>query len=225
MQTMSRLNPSEEVTPYGSEIDEIDTRAERICRLMQKAAQHWMEVAREVHDAKTALSKDAFPIFLEKAQLTPSIANKLLTIAKTDILYEEQSRPYLQKLEGWTTLYEVAKLPESNIKDLYIEVDRDPSQMITRSFVQKFKSRNPRSALTPFAVIAIDETHIQRLDPAELRSVRDKLDEMLRFIDQSSPLFKMKVSDKVFERLEADSLVNALEDDCDLLVESTSATH
>jgi hypothetical protein len=191
-------------TLQSIELNEIDTRAERVCRLMQKAAQHWMEVAREVHDAKVVLSKDAFPLFLQKSQLTLSIANKLLTIAKTTILYEDESKPYLRKLEGWTTLYEVAKLPASEIRMIYDEVERDPTKMITRSFVQKFKSRSAaKNAYTPVAVIAVNEDDVQRLDYDEFQQVREHLNAVQRIIDQAHPALQVRVSTKVLDRLEA----------------------
>lgn len=188
-----------------NELNELSQRAERIRLLLRKSASLWLEIAREVNDARNALSKDGFKLFLEKSSLTPAVADKMPRIAKASILYLDESKEHLNKLEGWTTLYEVSKLDETEIREMYRELQENPEQCLTRSFIQQFKTRqtsSQRNILT-IATITLSEDDVQRLDYTEYLRLRDDLDAIQRIVDRSIVAAGMTLHAKSLEKVEA----------------------
>ena len=186
------------------EFQDASERASRVSRLLKKSAETWLEIAREVNDAKNSLSKNAFDLFLQKSTLTQSISDKMPRIAQASILYLEESKEHLEKLEGWTTLYEVAKLPEDDIREMYRELRKNPEQCLTRSFIQQFKSlqNSPQRAPLTVATITLSEDDIERLDYDEYLKFRDELDAIQRIVDRSIIAASMTLHTKSLERVE-----------------------
>lgn len=204
---MNNLSPSSASLPAiaKDEFDELSQRAERIRFLLQKSASLWLEIAREVTEARNVLSKNGFELFLAKSSLTRAIADKMPRIAQASILYLDESKEHLEKLEGWTTLYEVAKLPEADVREMYRELRKNPEQCLTRSFIQQFKSQqnsSQRAALT-VATITLSEDDIKRLDYDEYLKFRDALDAIQRIVDRSITAASMTLHTKSLERVEA----------------------
>lgn len=190
-------------TPY-EEFNVISERAESIKRLLRRSAATWLQIAREVIEAKNVLSKDGFELFLTKSSLTRGTADKLPRIAQASILYLEESKEHLEKLEGWTTLYEVAKLPEADVREMYRELQKNPEQCLTRSFIQQFKSKKstaPSTSLT-IATITLSEDDVKRLDYDEYLSFRDALDAVQRIIDRSITAANISIHAKALEKVE-----------------------
>jgi len=191
-------------TPYD-EFDVISERAERIRRLLRRSAITWLQIAREVTEARNLLSKDGFELFLAKSSLTRAIADKMPRISQASILYLDESKEHLEKLEGWTTLYEVAKLPDADVKEMYRELRKNPEQSLTRSFIQQFRSQqnsSQRAALT-VATITLSEDDIKRLDYDEYLKFRDALDAIQRIVDRSIIAASMTLHTKSLEKVEA----------------------
>ena len=187
------------------EILEVVERSARVSQLLRKSASLWLEVAREVTEARNVLSKDGFELFLAKSSLTRAIADKMPRIAQASILYLDESKEHLEKLEGWTTLYEVAKLPDADVRELYRELQKNPEQCLTRSFIQQFKSQqnsSQRAALT-VATITLSEDDIKRLDYDEYLRFRDALDAIQRIVDRSIIAARMTLHTKSLEKVEA----------------------
>lgn len=204
---MNNLSPSSASLPAiaKDEFDELSQRAERIRFLLQKSASLWLEIAREVTEARNVLSKNGFELFLAKSSLTRAIADKMPRIAQASILYLDESKEHLEKLEGWTTLYEVAKLPEADVREMYRELRKNPEQCLTRSFIQQFKSQqnsSQRAALT-VGTITLSEDDIKRLDYDEYLKFRDALDAIQRIVDRSITAASMTLHTKSLERVEA----------------------
>ena len=204
---MSTLNPSHTFSRAitKEEFDELSQRAERIRLLLRKSASLWLEIAREVTEARNALSKDGFEFFLGKSSLTRAIADKMPRIAQASILYLDESKEHLEKLEGWTTLYEVAKLPDADVRELYRELQKNPEQCLTRSFIQQFKSQqnsSQRAALT-VATITLSEDDIKRLDYDEYLRFRDALDAIQRIVDRSIIAARMTFHTNSLNKVEA----------------------
>lgn len=187
------------------ELDELSERAERIRLLLRKSASLWLEIAREVTDARNVLSKDGFELFLVRSSLTRAIADKMPRIAQASILYLDESREHLEKLEGWTTLYEVAKLPEADVREMYRELRNNPEQCLTRSLIQQFKSRqnSSQSNVLKIATITLSEDDVKRLDYDEYLKFRDALDAIQRIVDRSIIAASMTLHTKSLEKLEA----------------------
>lgn len=171
----------------SAELNEIADRASRVRSLMQRSAAVWLSIAQEVNAAKRTLSKSAFDMFLQQSSLTQSIADKMPRIARASILYLDESKPHLEKLEGWTTLYEVSKLSDAETREMYSELSRNPDQPLTREFVAQFRQKKSRSQsrLLNIATVALSEDDISRLDYDEYLRFRDDLDAIQRIIDRS----------------------------------------
>jgi len=203
---MNTLNPSHTFSRAitKEEFDELSQRAERIRLLLRKSASLWLEIAREVTEARNALSKDGFELFLAKSSLTRAIADKMPRIAQASILYLDESKEHLEKLEGWTTLYEVAKLPDADVREMYRELQKNPEQCLTRSFIQQFKSlqNSPQRAPLTVATITLSEDDIERLDYDEYLKFRDDLDAIQRIVDRSIIAASMTLHTKSLERVE-----------------------
>ena len=200
-------------TPYD-EFDVISERAERIRRLLRRSAITWLQIAREVTEARDVLSKDGFELFLAKSSLTRAIADKMPRIAQANILYLDESKEHLEKLEGWTTLYEVAKLPDADVREMYRELQKDPEQCLTRSFIQQFKSQqnsSQRAALT-VASITLSEDDIKRLDYDEYLKFRDALDAIQRIVDSSIIAASITLYTKSLEKVETIILQQSVSD-------------
>jgi hypothetical protein len=183
----------------------ISERAERIRRLLRRSAITWLQIAREVTEARNLLSKDGFELFLGKSSLTRAIADKMPRISQASILYLDESKEHLEKLEGWTTLYEVAKLPDADVREMYRELQKNPEQCLTRSFIQQFKSQqnsSQRAALT-VATITLSEDDIKRLDYDEYLKFRDALDAIQRIVDRSIIAARMTLHTKSLDKVEA----------------------
>lgn len=187
-----------------AEQEDAIARAVRVSCLLKKSATLWLEVAREVTEAKNTLSKSGFELFLEKASLSQSIADKMPRIAEASILYLDESKTHLEKLEGWTTLYEVSKLPEPNVREMYKELERNPDQALTRSFIQQFKPINPNAPKPPInvATITLSEDDLQRIDYNELDRFKSDLISIQRIIDASIVAAGMRLNSKALERVE-----------------------
>ena len=221
---MNTRNPSHAFSRAitKDEFDELSQRAERIRLLLRKSASLWLEIAREVTEARNALSKDGFEFFLGKSSLTRAIADKMPRIAQASILYLDESKEHLEKLEGWTTLYEVAKLPEADVREMYRELRKTPEQCLTRSFIQQFKSRtNPsRSNVLTIATITLSEDDIKRLDYDEYLKFRDALHAIQRIVDRSIIAAKMRLHTKSLDKVEAIILQQSASD-----VDDTTEEH
>ncbi len=209
---------------------EIETRASRVRQLLSKSAMTWLDIASEVADAKAILSNTEYETFLKKSALSRPIADKLLSIAKAKILYRDESKEFLDKLEGWTTLYEVAKLDEADVRDMYRQLQKTPAQCLTRSFIQQFKERKipKNSRQLTVATIALCEDDVKRLDYNEFLKLRDNIESVSRIIDQSPLAARMTLHIKALEKAEAIVLSSSpdhsgLEEYCDS-VEITAPT-
>ena len=187
------------------ELSDIEQRANRVISLVKKSAEIWLQVATEVNDAKLKLSPIAFNQFLVRATLTPAIADKMPRIAQQLILYSENAQRHISKLEGWTTLYEVAKLPPKKISELMSTLDEQPDTVVTRAFIQQFKTSTSSNSAPPVRVaeILISEDLLMRLDFDQFLKFRDSLDEIQRIVDRSYPAASINLKTKILNELEA----------------------
>lgn len=203
------------------ELNEIDATAKELGVLLRLSTQTWLEIARKVMVAKSLFSKDGFELFLKKSSLTRAIADKMPRIAQASILYLDESKEHLEKLEGWTTLYEVAKLPEADVREMYRELQKNPEQTLTRSFIQQFKTRqkSSQSNVLTIATITLSEDDIQRLDYDEYLKFRDALDAIQRIVDRSIIAASMTLHTKSLEKVEEIILQQSASDADDTIEE------
>lgn len=187
-----------------SELKDIEARAERVSALLRKSATLWLEIAREVFDAKKILSAEAFGIFLQKACLTPGIADKMPTIAKASELYSDEAKKHIQKLEGWSTLYEVAKLTSPEKQEYFKALDADPEIDVSRAFIQSFRKTKSQihSQNIQIAQIRVSKADITRLDCDQFIEMKQKLDDIAHIFDRLSPVVSISINNNHLSEIE-----------------------
>lgn len=198
-------------------LTDIEARAERVSNLLRKSATLWLEIAREVFDAKQTLSKDAFELFLEKASLSPAIADKMPKIAKSTILYSDEAKKYVDKLEGWSTLYELAKLSSDEKRQFFNALNNDPNIVVSREFIQSFKEakRNDKKSVTIVAEVKISNDDIQRLDVDQFLEFKKMLADFTRRIDSMSPAISFELKEKTINDVERKMMNEGTDTDTD----------
>lgn len=188
-----------------NELKDIEARAERVSALLRKSARLWLDIAKEVHDARQSLSPDAYAIFLQKASLTSAIADKMPTIAKTPELYSDEAKQHVHRLEGWSTLYEAAKLKSDERAAFFDALNNDPEIDVSRAFIQSFRTTksNSSSKSILIAEVKFSESDIQRFDYEQFLELKQRLDDIARMIDRMSPAVFFSQKDAQIEKIEA----------------------
>lgn len=190
------------------ELKDIEARVQRVSALLRRSASLWLDIAKEVHDAKQSLSADAYAIFLKKASLTPAIADKMPTIAKTADLYTDEMKKHVHRFDGWSPIYESAKLKSKERDEFFKALNKDPEVEVSRKFIQSFRqtkqSNSPTSML--LAQIKFNENDIQRFDYEQFLELKQKLDDISRIIDRLSPAVSMNLNDKNISDIETSIL-------------------
>ena len=190
-------------------INDIESRAARVSSLLRTSATVWLEIAKEVYDAKLNLSSDDFSVFLQKASLTTAIADKMPRIAKTADLYSDEFKKHVQKFEGWSTLYEASKLKSDEHKELIDTLNKKPEQVVTRAFIQSFRkpSQSSKKSETVIVEIKVSDDDISRFDYDNFSELKAQIDEIQRKIDRLSPAVSITVKDEKFAKLKISSSI------------------
>ena len=187
-----------------NEQKDAEIRASKLKVLLKKSANLWLEAATQVSDAKSNLGPNADSLFLTKAALTTAIADKLLRIAIQPVLYSDEMKPHISKLEGWSTLYEASKLKKQEMSNLLSALDKDKDLVLSRSVIQSFRSNNKIIAKANMIVaqITINEDDIKRLGYDQYIKFKNDLSEIERIIDRSYPAIGLAIKEKKLEVLE-----------------------
>lgn len=185
-------------------INDIESRAARVSALLKKSATLWLEIAKEVYDAKQSLSSDDFSIFLQKSSLTTAIADKMPRIAKTADLYTDEIKKHIHKFEGWSPLHETAKLKSDERKELIDTLNLKPEIEVSRAFIQSFRkaATNTKKSETIIVEIKISNDDIARLNYDSFTEIKEQIDEIQRKIDRLSPAISMTVKDDRISKIE-----------------------
>ena len=183
--------------------NDILERASRVRVLLRKSASVWLEIAKEVYEAKQILSANDYCLFLDKASLTAAIADKMPTIAKSSELYSDKVKRHIHKFEGWSTLYEAAKLKADERTALLKSLDTNPEADVSRAFIQSFKkSTNSKSVSVIIAQLKVNESDLSRLDYDQFQDLKQQIDDFSRVIDRLSPAVSFSQSDQKITEIE-----------------------
>jgi hypothetical protein len=194
-------------------INDIESRAARVSALLKKSATVWLEIAKEVYDAKLNLSSDEFSIFLQKSSLTTAVADKMPRIAKNSDLYTDETKKHIHKFEGWSTLYEIAKLKSDERKELTDTLNKNPELVVTRAFIHSFKktSQSSKKSETVIVEIKVSDDDISRFDYDNFSDLKAQIDEIQRKIDRLSPAVSITVKDDKISKIE-NIIINSTDD-------------
>ena len=93
-------------------LKDIEQRVSRARNCLRASTTAWIGLGREFADAKTKLKPIAFERFVNEVGMTKSIADKLVIIGRRKTLFDEANIDYISTVDGWTVLYELAKLDD-----------------------------------------------------------------------------------------------------------------
>lgn len=192
---------------------DIESRAARVSSLLRTSATIWLEIAKEVYDAKLSLSSDDFSIFLQKASLTTAVADKMPRVAKTADLYSDEAKKHIQKFEGWSTLYEASKLKSDERKELLDTLNKNPDLEVSRAFIQSFRkaTKSVQKSETIIVEIKVNDADISRFNYDNFSELKTQIDEIKRKIDRLSPAINITVKDDKISKIE-NTIINQIQD-------------
>ena len=158
---------------------DVRERVKRIVALLKRSAAVWLEIAKEFCDAKVHLSQEGFEQFGLDAGFTKAVADKLVGIGKCERLYRSDSQEFTCFVDGWSTLYEVSKLADSEIDILWQTIRSKPSIKLSRTVVQNVAKGAPAEDKTIlFATIEAQKSKFDALSPDQVAFFASKLNEI-----------------------------------------------
>jgi hypothetical protein len=210
------MTTSTQILPTAPNVDnlkDIEARAARVSSLLRTSATVWLEIAKEVYDAKQSLSADDFNIFLRQASLTTAVADKMPRIAKTADLYSDEAKKHIQKFEGWSTLYEASKLNSDERKELIDHLNKNPDLEVSRAFIQSFRkaTKSVQKSETIIVEIKFNDADISRINYDQFLNLKEEIDNIRRKIDRLSPAVSITVKDDKISKIE-DTIINQSQD-------------
>jgi len=210
------MTTSTQILPTAPNVDnlkDIEARAARVSSLLRTSATVWLEIAKEVYDAKQSLSADDFNIFLRQASLTTAVADKMPRIAKTADLYSDEAKKHIQKFEGWSTLYEASKLNSDERKELIDHLNKNPDLEVSRAFIQSLRkaTKSVQKSETIIVEIKFNDADISRINYDQFLNFKEEIDDIRRKIDRLSPAVNIAVKDNQISKIE-EIIVNQIQD-------------
>lgn len=177
-------------------IADIQERVKRVTALLKRSAAIWLEIGEEFGTAKRQLKPLAYERFINDTGITKSVADKLVAIGRCRRLYAQDSEPFIASIEGWSPLYEISKLKESQIDSLWETLGSNPSIRLTREVVQNIANGNTvDDKVIVFASIEAQKSKLDRLTPLQAKEFSVKLDEINVIFGNTPKAFVWKKRD------------------------------
>src|SRR5262245_56374303 len=124
-------------------LTDIENRVKNVKSCFKTATSAWLNVAKQFAQAKADLTQIAFERFVNDVGLTKAVSDKLLIIGGRRIMYDPSVIDHISTAEGWTVLYELAKLDDKKIEEVVGLVKSDPSVHLTRALIQNIANNRP----------------------------------------------------------------------------------
>ena len=185
------------------ELAEVKKRVTRVQSLLRKSAALWLDVAKEFVEAKSSLKQRAYERFVSDVGFTIGVANKLIGIGKCKRLYQAEAAQFIGFVEGWSTLYEVSKLEDHEIDQLWNELATDSKLRLSRAVVQSVASGHS-AADKNLVYVTIDgqESAVSSLTPKQIQDFEGILDELKHMGGGSGSVFRVHVGKEAIKKLE-----------------------
>jgi hypothetical protein len=177
------------VTLSTDVLNDIEKRVSRVRICLRASTSAWLEVAREFADAKTKLRSIAFERFINEVGVTKSIADKLLIIGRRKILFDDSIIDYISTVDGWTVLYELAKLDDKKVAEVVDVLRSTPSLRLTRDLIYNVaNNRQLNEKAIVLASIEIDSSKLKTVTKAQSDLIATKLAEIDRLLSDARSL-------------------------------------
>ncbi len=192
---MSKNETSANSNLTETDLADIEGRVKAVRVLLSRSANAWLDIASLFKEAKSQLSQHAFERFINDSGFTKSVADKLIIVGKCNALYRESVRELVGFIDGWATLYEVAKLKSDQMDRLWDELRRDPSLRLSRTLVQNIADGNdPNDKRVVFIKVEAQKSKLVALTETQVIDFKKKLQEMKQLFSGVAKTFVVKES-------------------------------
>ncbi len=146
--------------------DPVESTIHAIRATMSHSSHAWLYIGEKIYQAKQRLSNQEFQRVYKELGFTIAQTDKLLKIGEDhDRLSDDQIIPYLYNT-GWTNLYELSHLTDSQLASLIETLKSDPHQSMTREFIRGF--RTGLAPVTTGATVSLVSISIAESDLSHL---------------------------------------------------------
>jgi hypothetical protein len=193
--TIVNMNAKSNISPEV--LSEIQKRVDRVHGFLKQATSAWLSIAREFAFAREALSQLAYERFVNDVGITKAVADKLVRIGQSKVFFVEENLSALSSVEGWTVLYELAKLEQKQITSLLEVVANDRDKKLTRELVHNFANNKALDAKRlVVASIEVDEEKLKAMSFEQFNEVKKRIDALDAEIGRINAGFVLKSRSK-----------------------------
>jgi hypothetical protein len=180
---------------------DISKRVVRVQSYLQTSSESWLAVAEEFSVAKKKLSTKAYQRFAIEAGFTTNVAEKLQKVGSQSIFYDPQIKKYLASADGWTVLYELAKLDQSKINTV-IDHLKTGSKKLTRDFILNIANNRSLDEKTiVLASLEVTSSKLASLTQQQYADVNRKIAEIEQIISTKSTVVAFRKREKSLQSL------------------------
>ena len=191
-------------------LSDIEERVFRVRRCLRTSTSAWLEVAREFADAKTKLKSIAFERFVNEVGVTKSIADKLVIVGRRPLLFDEAIIDYISTADGWTVLYELAKLDDKKVAEVVDVVRSNPSLRLTRDLIYNVANNRPlNEKVIVLASIEIDSSKLKTVTKAQSDLIATRLADIDRLLSDAHTLVSYRKRSNSVTRVETAAGANS----------------
>jgi hypothetical protein len=191
-------------------LSDIEDRVSRVRNCLRTSTSAWLEVAREFADAKTKLKSIAFERFVNEVGVTKSIADKLVIVGRRSVLFDEKIIDYISTAEGWTVLYELAKLDDKKVAEVVELVRSNPSLRLTRDLIYNVANNRPlNEKVIVLASIEIDSSKLKTVTKAQSDLIATRLADIDRLLSDAHTLVSYRKRSSSVTRVETAAGANS----------------
>ena len=191
-------------------LKDIEQRVSRARNCLRASTTAWIGLGREFADAKTKLKPIAFERFVNEVGMTKSIADKLVIIGRRKTLFDEANIDYISTVDGWTVLYELAKLDDKKVADVVDVLRSDPSQGLTRDLIYNVANNRPlKEKAIVLASIEIDSSKLKTVTKPQSDLIATKLTEIDRLLSDARSLVSYRTRSSSVTKIETAAQANS----------------
>lgn len=184
------------------ELNDIQLRVDRVRAYMKQSTSAWLSIAAEFSYAKQKFKTLAYQKFVIDCGFTTSVADKLAKIGSCAVLHSEEKLPLVSSAEGWTVLYELAKLDPKQINSLLDVVANDNDKKLTRELIHNFTNNKPLDAKRlVVASIELDEEKLKSMSYEQFNAVQQRINTLKSEIDRINAGFVIKSRSKTVVKI------------------------
>ena len=191
-------------------LNDIEQRVSRARNCLRASTTAWLGLGREFADAKTKLKPIAFERFVNEVGMTKSIADKLVIIGRRKTLFDEANIDDISTVDGWTVLYELAKLDDKKVAEVVDALRSAPSRGLTRDLIYNVANDRPlNEKAIVLASIEINSSKLKTVTKAQSDLIATKLAEIDRLLSDARSLVLYRTRSSSVTKIETAAQANS----------------